>query len=94
MKSIKKVTMYVLVNENELSDTNKEELAERTADGERKSDVLDSLVEQEIDLDLDSFFCDAERWQNVAWRVDNMTEKDYEDDTFKELREQIMEAEK
>ena len=88
MKSIKKVTMYVLIDDKDLSDTNKQELAERTEYGEKKSEVLDSLAEQEIDLDLDYFFCDQKRWQNVAWRVDDLTDEDFEDETYKELREE------
>ena len=89
--SIKKVTMYVEVNDGEVlkDDYYKESFDWYFGEGDTKEEATLNTAEDALNMVMDNIFCDEKFVGNYEFEIDDVSEKDKENHQYNRLVERI-----
>lgn len=89
--SIKKVTMYVEVNDEEVlkDDYYKENFDWRIDEGDTKEEATLGTAEDALNMVMDNIFCDEKFVGNYEFEIDDVSEEDKEDYGYNQLVQRI-----
>lgn len=89
MKVIKKVTMFVAVDENDIKEFDSEDMP---SGGDEYKEWLKDRADNMLELDLDGMLCENPRQYNASWTVENPTDDDKRNYDYQNVVEQITEG--
>lgn len=87
MKVIKKITMYVAVDEKDILEHMKG-LDTPPSNKDEYKDWLKWNAESVVDLDFDGMLCENPRQYNAAWEITDPTIDDMKSDDYKRVSEE------
>lgn len=85
MKVIKKVVMYVAIDEEQVKDWTSDE--DVPVDDTEREEWVKDRGEIMLDMDIDGMLCENPRQYGVTWEVTDPTAEDMKSDDYKKVLE-------
>ena len=85
MKVIKKVVMYVAIDEEQVKDWTDDE--DMPVDDIEREEWVKDQADTMLDMDIDGMLCENPRQYGATWRITDPTVEDMKSDEYKEVSE-------